>query len=232
MGPEILLVDDEKSLVKGLQKSLEQENYVVWPAYEGREAWELFMHKPFDLVILDLMLPGIDGLTLCHRMREKSDVPIIMLTAKGDDVDKIVGLEMGADDYLAKPFNTRELLARIKAVLRRFSKNEQTGRGKLVLGELTVDLLNHRVYLNQQDVDLTAKEFDLLALMAKNPGRIFTREQLLRQVWGLDYIGEDRTVDVHVRRLREKIEVKPDRPCYVLTKWGVGYYFAAKEQEA
>ena len=231
MGPEILLVDDEKSLVKGLQKSLEQENYVVWPAYEGREAWELFMHKPFDLVILDLMLPGIDGLTLCHRMREKSDVPIIMLTAKGDDVDKIVGLEMGADDYLAKPFNTRELLARIKAVLRRFSKNEQTGRGKLVLGELTVDLLNHRVYLNQQEVDLTAKEFDLLALMAKSPGRIFTREQLLRQVWGHNYIGEDRTVDVHMRRLREKIEVKPDRPCYVLTKWGVGYYFAAKEQE-
>jgi len=232
MGSEILLVDDEKSLVRGLQKSLEQENYVVWPAYEGREAWELFMHKPFDLIILDLMLPGIDGLTLCHRMREKSDVPIIMLTAKGDDVDKIVGLEMGADDYLAKPFNTRELLARIKAVLRRFSKREQTGRGKLVWGELTVDLLNHRVYLNQQNVDLTSKEFDLLALMAKSPGRIFTREQLLRQVWGHDYIGEDRTVDVHVRRLREKIEVKPDRPCYVLTKWGVGYYFAAKEQEA
>jgi len=232
MGPEILLVDDEKSLVRGLQKSLEQENYVVWPAYEGQEAWELFMHKPFDLVILDLMLPGIDGLTLCHRMREKSDVPIIMLTAKGDDVDKIVGLEMGADDYLAKPFNTRELLARIRAVLRRFSKSEQKRRGKLILGELTVDLLNHRVYLSEQDVDLTAKEFDLLALMAKSPGRIFTREQLLRQVWGHEYIGEDRTVDVHVRRLREKIEVKPDQPRYVLTKWGVGYYFAAKEQEA
>lgn len=228
MSGKLLIVDDEKLLVKGLKKSLEQEGFNVDEAFDGEEAWEKFCNTSYNLIILDLMLPKIDGLSLCRKMREKSDVPIIILTAKGEDVDKIIGLEMGADDYLAKPFNTRELIARIKAVLRRLkgkSSESEAGKSNLKFQHLNIDLNKHRVYLHDVEVDLTAKEFDLLVLLAKAPGRIYSRDQLLQQVWGYDYIGEDRTVDVHIRRLREKIEDNPGKPQFIMTKWGVGYYF-------
>ncbi len=222
---KILLVDDEKLLVKGLKKSLEQEGYLVDEAYDGEEGWAKLQANSYNLLILDIMLPKIDGLALCQKIRGKWDTPIIMLTAKGDDVDKIIGLEMGADDYLTKPFNTRELVARIRAVLRRFQIRRDVSVDELIKGELRISIRDHRVYIGQQEIDLTAKEYDLLALMAKNPGRIFTREQLLEQIWGYDYLGEERTVDVHIRRLREKIETNPGQPKYIITKWGVGYYF-------
>lgn len=222
---KLLLVDDEKLLIKGLKKSLEQENYQVDTAFDGEEAWHKIQQNDYQLIILDLMLPKIDGLSLCQKIRAKWDTPIIMLTAKGEDVDKIIGLEMGADDYLSKPFNTRELMARIKAVLRRFQTKQEHKTLLIKKGDLQINIRDHRVYLKELQVDLTGKEYDLLLLLAKNPGRIFTREQLLEQVWGYDYFGEERTVDVHVRRLREKIEATPGQPQYVLTKWGVGYYF-------
>lgn len=221
----ILVVDDEELLVKGLVKSLQNEGYEACAAYDGKAAREQIKQGAFDLIILDLMLPGIDGLTLCREVRAFSDVPVIMLTARGDDVDKIVGLEMGADDYLAKPFNMRELLARIKAVLRRSSQKHDSAERLLEKGEIEIDRVRQRVAVRGQEVDLTGKEFDLLLHLVKAPGRIFTRDQLLEQVWGYDYIGEDRTVDVHIRRLREKIEAEPGKPRYILTKWGVGYYF-------
>lgn len=222
---KLLVVDDEKLLVKGLKKSLEQENYQVDAAYDGETAWQKLQAERYDLIILDLMLPKIDGITLCQKVRTKWDTPIIMLTAKGEDVDKIIGLEMGADDYLTKPFNTRELTARIKAILRRAQGQPGRQADILTREELTINSREHRVYVDDREVDLTAKEYDLLILLAQNPGRIYTREQLLEQVWGYDFIGEDRTVDVHIRRLREKVEPNPAQPKFVLTKWGVGYYF-------
>ncbi|MBS4026763.1 MAG: response regulator transcription factor [Clostridia bacterium] len=226
---KLLLVDDEKLLAKGLKKSLEQEGYEVNVAYDGEEAWQKLQIERHSLIILDLMLPKIDGISLCKKIRAKWDTPIIMLTAKGEDVDKIIGLEMGADDYLTKPFNTRELIARIRAILRRPQSNSARSVEVLNREDLMINFLERRVYVKKGEGDLTAKEYDLLVLLAKNPGRIFTREQLLEKVWGYDFAGEDRTVDVHVRRLREKIEPNPAQPRFIMTKWGVGYYFQDSE---
>lgn len=228
MSVKILVVDDEQLFVKGLVRSLNNEGYQTVPAYDGRAARECFNTGDFDLIILDIMLPETDGLTLCREFRSASEVPIIMLTARGEDIDKIIGLEMGADDYLAKPFNLRELLARIKAVLRR-SGHDKSGRKQLVRGDLVIDTARRKVTVNDREIDLTAKEFDLLLHLASSPGRVYTRGLLLEQVWGYDFIGEDRTVDVHIRRLREKVEKDSGRPRYILTKWGVGYYFNDEE---
>ncbi|WP_418791948.1 response regulator transcription factor [Phosphitispora sp. TUW77] len=225
MSAKVLIVDDERILVKGLAKSLNNEGYRTEVAFDGESAREKVRKTEFDLIILDIMLPGVDGLTLCREIRALSGVPIIMLTARGDDIDKIIGLEMGADDYLAKPFNVRELLARIKAVLRRSSQESVKGTGQIVCGGIVIDTLRRKVKAEGKEIDLTGKEFELLLYLAGMSGRIFTRDQLLKNIWGYDYIGEDRTVDVHIRRLREKIEPEPGKPRYILTKWGVGYFF-------
>ncbi len=227
---KILLVDDEKLFVKGLSAILEHEGFQVTKAFDGEKAWELIQKVSFALILLDLMLPKIDGLTLCREIRKKSDVPIIMLTAKGEDIDKIIGLELGADDYLAKPFNSRELLARIRAVLRR-SSLKRAESSFLAEGEreIIIDREKWLVLVEEKEVELTGKEFDLLELLWKNPGRVFTREKLLELVWGYNFWGDERTVDVHIRRLREKIEPNPGTPRFVLTKWGVGYYFREKK---
>lgn len=228
MSVKVLLVDDEKLFVKGLAKSIMKEGYEIETAFDGHSARDKFKTGAFELVILDIMLPGVDGLTLCREFRALSDTPIIVLSARGEDIDKIIGLEMGADDYLAKPFNVRELIARMKAVLRRFEGGKRNQ--KLIQQEgLVIDTLKRKVTVKGKEVDLTGKEYELLLHMAGSPGRIFTRDQLLEQVWGYDYIGEDRTVDVHIRRLREKIEDDPGKPHFVLTKWGVGYYFNDEE---
>jgi DNA-binding response OmpR family regulator len=223
---KILLVDDEKNFVKGLSVVLEHEGFQVVKAYNGKTGWELFGRDNFDLVLLDLMLPETDGLTICKEIRKVSQVPIIMLTAKGEDIDKIIGLELGADDYITKPFNSRELLARIKAVLRRsIQVKEKTIKQGNSVKKFVVNGENRNVYIDGNLVELTGKEFELIELMWKNPGRVFTREKLLEMVWGFDFFGEERTVDVHIRRLREKIEKDPASPSYILTKWGLGYYF-------
>lgn len=225
----VLIVDDEQLLVKGLKRSLEQEGYTVYAAYDGEEALRVFESESVDLVLLDVMLPKIGGLEVCSRIRREKDTPIIMLTAKGEDVDRIVGLELGADDYVVKPFNTRELLARIRAVLRRaHPSNADNKEGVIRIGEMVIDGPKRRVSLREHNIDLTAKEFDLLHLMAAHPGRVYTRENLLEAVWGSAYYSDLRTVDVHIRRLREKIEENPKKPQWVLTKWGVGYYFREK----
>ena len=229
MAAKILIVDDEKLLVKGLAKSLNNEGYQTEAAFDGESAREKVRKNQFDLIILDIMLPGVDGLTLCREIRSVSGVPIIMLTARGDDIDKIIGLEMGADDYLAKPFNFRELLARIKAVLRRSSHEPGKETGQIVRGEIVIDTSRRKVSAGGREVDLTGKEFELLLHLAGAPGRVFTRAKLLEDIWGYDYIGEDRTVDVHIRRLREKIEPEPGKPQYIQTKWGVGYYFSEED---
>jgi len=222
----ILIVDDERLLVKGLKRSLEQEGFKVYAAYDGEQAWSLINGQKFNLIILDIMLPGIDGLELCRRIRQKWKIPIIMLTAKGEDVDKIVGLELGADDYMSKPFNTRELLARIRAVLRRVpSPEDDDTLDTIVTGNLTINQARRKVTVSGREIDLTAKEFSLLSLLARHPGRVYTRENLLELVWGSCYYSDLRTVDVHVRRIRKKIEANPKKPEYILTKWGVGYYF-------
>ncbi len=222
----VLLVDDEKLLVKGLKRSLEQEGYNVYVAYNGQQCMDVLEREQVDLILLDLMLPGIDGLELCRLIRKSSEIPIIMLTAKGEDVDKIVGLELGADDYVTKPFNTRELIARIKAVLRRFSSTPEDKHAKVIsAGNLYIDGLRRKVQRGEQKVELTAREFDLLYLLATSPGRVYTRENLLESVWGSPYYADLRTVDVHIRRLREKLEDDPKQPQFVLTKWGVGYFF-------
>ena len=230
MAARVLIVDDEKLLVKGLAKSLNNEGYETEVAYDGESAREKLGKTEFNLIILDIMLPGIDGLTLCREIRSASGVPIIMLTARGDDIDKIVGLEMGADDYLAKPFNVRELLARMKAVLRRSRHDGGKEAGQILSGDMVIDSVKRKVSVRDKEVILTGKEFELLLHMANSPGRIFTREKLLEDIWGYDFIGEDRTVDVHIRRLREKIEPEPGKPRYILTKWGVGYFFNDKEK--
>ena len=222
------MVDDEKLIVKGIRFSLEQDDMKVDCAYDGEEALELAKENKYDLILLDVMLPKQDGFEVCQMIREFSDVPIIMLTAKGDDMDKILGLEYGADDYITKPFNILEVKARIKAILRRVSKS---GRDKeenlklIVKGDMKIDSESHRVFIGEKEVNLTAKEFDLLELLAMNPAKVYSREALLNIVWGYEYPGDARTVDVHIRRLREKIEKNPSDPKYVYTKWGVGYYF-------
>ena len=229
MANSILVVDDEKLIVKGIKFSLEQDSMAVDVAYDGEEALNLAKSKEYDLILLDVMLPKIDGLEVCRHIREFSQVPIIMVTAKGDDMDKIMGLEYGADDYITKPFNILELKARMKAILRRSTKKPQVNGRNIDSGHvhegLCLDLESRRVFINDKEANLTAKEFDLLELFMENKGKVYSRESLLNTVWGYDYPGDVRTVDVHVRRLREKIELNPSDPKYIHTKWGVGYYF-------
>ena len=222
----ILVVDDEKVLVKGIKFNLENEGYQVEVGYDGEEAVELARSGGFDLIILDLMMPKIDGLQACMRIREFSNVPIIMLTARSEDADKLVGFECGADDYITKPFNILELKARVRALLRRAGMAaQQSGAGaKLTMGHIVLDPDARAAWKDGQSVDLTAKEFDLMELLMRNPNRVYSRENLLNVVWGYEYAGDYRTVDVHVRRLREKLELDPANPEYILTKWGVGYY--------
>ena len=228
MEKKVLVVDDEKLIVKGIRFSLEQDNMQVTCAYDGEEAIELAKNNDFDVILLDVMLPKLTGFEVCQQIREFSNVPIIMLTAKGDDMDKILGLEYGADDYITKPFNILEVKARIKAIMRR-SKNTKTEEEETakvaVFEELKVDCDSRRVFINDAEVNLTAKEFDLLELLMFNPNKVYSRENLLNTVWGYDYPGDVRTVDVHIRRLREKIEANPSEPKYIHTKWGVGYFF-------
>lgn len=223
----VLVVDDEKLIVKGIRFSLEQEGMKVDCAYDGEEALKLTKENIYDILLLDVMLPKYDGFEVCRQIREYSDVPIIMLTAKGDDMDKILGLEYGADDYITKPFNILEVKARIKAILRRTGrkKTEREDDKIIVKGEMKIDCESRRVVIGEQETSLTAKEFDLLELLAMNPNKVYSRENLLNIVWGYEYPGDARTVDVHIRRLREKIETNPSDPKYVYTKWGVGYYF-------
>ncbi len=228
MSKKILVVDDEKSIVKGIKFGLVQDDYEVEVAYDGEEALEKVKEGDFDLVVLDVMLPRLDGLSVCQQIREFSNVPVIMLTAKGEDMDKILGLEYGADDYMTKPFNILELKARIKAILRRSqsgSKSPEDDYKVLTSGEIRLEVESRRVFVTDTEVNLTAKEFDLLELFLNHPNKVYSRENLLNVVWGYDYPGDVRTVDVHVRRLREKVEPDPSEPAYIHTKWGVGYYF-------
>jgi len=228
MSYKILVVDDEKLIVKGIKFSLEQDDTNVDVAYDGEEALNLIKTNSYDLIVLDVMLPKMDGLEVCQQTRGFSQVPIIMLTAKGEDMDKIMGLEYGADDYITKPFNILELKARIKAILRRSSKKSAKNsekKSELSIRSLSIDRDSRRAFIEGTEVNLTAKEFDLLELFMENPGKVYGREALLDTVWGYDYPGDVRTVDVHVRRLREKIEANPSEPKYIFTKWGVGYYF-------
>ena len=210
MSRKVLVVDDEKLIVKGIRFSLEQDGMDVDCAYDGEEALEMAQEKKYDIILLDLMLPKMDGFEVCQQIREFSNVPIVMLTAKGEDMDKILGLEYGADDYITKPFNILEVKARIKAIMRRAGSNQ-----------------SRRVFIAGKEINLTAKEFDVLELLVFNPNKVYSRENLLNIVWGYEYPGDVRTVDVHIRRLREKIEANPSEPKYVHTKWGVGYYFQA-----
>ena len=230
MARKILLVDDEPLILKGLKYSLEQDGYLTDSAMDGEEALAKFFAGEYDLILLDVMLPGLDGIEVCQRIRERSNVPIIMLTAKGEDMDKILGLEYGADDYMTKPFNILEVKARIKSIFRRSQPQTEVHEEKRVIRvhDLEVNCQNRTVVLGGQPVRLTAKEFDLIELFLRNPGRVYSRENLLNLVWGYEYIGEFRTVDVHVRRLREKLEPDPANPEYILTKWGVGYYFSSQ----
>jgi DNA-binding response OmpR family regulator len=234
----VAIIDDETALVRGLSLTFEREGFRVLSAGDGEQALRLVRRERPDLVILDLMLPSVDGLDVCRRLRADDDptvrgVPIIMLTARDDDIDKVVGLEVGADDYVTKPFNPRELVARVRAVLRRRELDRQsaevgpeTGRPAVMKsGDLVIDLAKRRVSVSGRPVSLTATEFDLLVHLAASPGRVYSREELLTSVWGYEFAGADRTVDVHVRRLREKIEPEPSSPTYVLTSWGRGYYF-------
>ena len=222
----ILVVDDERLLVKGIKFNLENEGYQVECAYDGAAAVELAREGQFDLIILDLMMPEIDGLEACMRIREFSNVPVIMLTARSEDTDKIIGFECGADDYITKPFNILELKARIRAMLRRASGGAQgKAASRITVGDLTLDTEQRVAIRDGEAVELTAKEYDLIELLMKNPRRVYSRENLMNVVWGYSYTGDYRTVDVHIRRLREKLERQPAEPEYILTKWGVGYYF-------
>ena len=229
MARKVLVVDDEKLIVKGIRFSLEQDGMEVDCAYDGQEALDLIHKNEYDVVLLDVMLPVLTGFEVCQQVREFSDVPIIMLTAKGDDMDKILGLEYGADDYITKPFNILEVKARIKAIIRRAgsNQNKQEKAKTVEVGELKLDCEGRRVFISGKEINLTAKEFDVLELLVFNPNKVYSRENLLNIVWGYEYPGDVRTVDVHIRRLREKIEANPSEPKYVHTKWGVGYYFQA-----
>lgn len=224
---KVLVVDDEKLIVKGIKFSLEQDEMAVTTAYDGEEALELAKNNDFDIILLDVMLPGLSGFEVCQAIREFSDVPIIMLTAKGEDMDKILGLEYGADDYITKPFNILEVKARIKAIIRRNQKKVPAADNPktLIEGELKIEMDSRRVSLAGKEINLTAKEFNILTLLLFHPNKVYSRDDLLKEVWGSDALGDGRTVDVHVRRLREKIESNPGDPKYIQTKWGVGYYF-------
>ena len=230
MPKRILIVDDEPLIVKGLKYSLEQDGYETDSAADGEEAVEKFFNGNYDLVLLDVMLPKLDGIEVCQRIRERSNVAIIMLTAKGDDMDKILGLEYGADDYMTKPFNILEVKARIKTVLRRAAQPAANEEKKIIrVHDMEVNIVNRSVTLGGKEIRLTAKEFDLLQLFITNRGKVFSRETMLETVWKYDYMGDARTVDVHIRRLREKIERNTAQPEFIFTKWGVGYYFTDKD---
>ncbi len=228
---KILVVDDEKLLVKGIKFNLENEGYAVQTAYDGAAAVELARHENFDLIILDWMMPVLSGSDACMKIREFSDVPVIMLTARSEDADKLMGFACGADDYVTKPFNILELKARIRALLRRSSAAvARPDRDLLTVGELSLDMEQRVAIRDGQTIDLTAKEYDLIELLMKNPRRVYSRESLMNLVWGYAYAGDYRTVDVHIRRLREKLERVPAEPEYIMTKWGVGYYFKGESQ--
>lgn len=224
---KILIVDDEKLLVKGIKFNLENDGYDVDAVYNGEDALALAQENEYDLIVLDLMLPKMDGLEVCRRIREFSKVPVVMLTAKGEDTDKLLGFEYGADDYISKPFNVLELKARIRAILRRSaSRNTKTeNETRVDGGAIVLELSERLAYVGERPVDLTPKEFDLLELLMRSPNCVFSRESLLNTVWGYDYPGDIRTVDVHIRRLREKLEDNPAEPEHILTKWGIGYYY-------
>lgn len=229
MSKRVLVVDDEKLIVKGIRFSLEQDGMDVESAYDGEEALAMATAKEYDMILLDVMLPKMDGFEVCSAIREFSDVPIVMLTAKGDDMDKILGLEFGADDYITKPFNILEVKARIKAIMRRTSNlRASDDDSKIEKGDLKMDCDSHRLFILGREINLTTKEFNLLELLVRNENKVYSRENLLNLVWGAEYPGDVRTVDVHVRRLREKIENNPSEPKYVHTKWGVGYYYYQK----
>ena len=230
MAKRILIVDDEPLIVKGLKYSLESDGYETDSAADGEEAVNKFFAGQYDLILLDVMLPKIEGLEVCQRIRERSNVPIIMLTAKGDDMDKILGLEYGADDYMTKPFNILEVKARIKTIFRRTAMTQRdSGQRIITVRDMQLNMNNRSVTVAGKEVNLTAKEFDLLQLFVANRGKVFSRENLLETIWKYDYLGDLRTVDVHIRRLREKIERNPAQPEFILTKWGVGYYFTDKD---
>ncbi len=222
---KILVVDDEQLLVKGIRFNLQNDGYEVIVGYNGAEALELAKTEQPDLIILDIMMPEMDGLTACVKIREFSDVPIILLTAKADDMDKLMGFEQGADDYLTKPFNILELKARVRALLRRAGQKQEVEAKKLTIGTITLDLDARNAYRSGELVDLTAKEFDVIEFLMRNPNRVYSREILLDTIWAYEYRSDIRTLDVHIRRLREKLEENPADPQYIITKWGVGYYF-------
>ena len=230
MAKKVLVVDDEKLIVKGIRFSLLQDDMEVDCAYDGEEALNLAKSNAYDMILLDVMLPKMDGFEVCQAIREFSEVPIIMLTAKGDDMDKILGLEYGADDYITKPFNILEVKARIKAIMRRTSPAKVVKEQTSVIekGDIKLDCDSRRLFINDEEINLTAREFELLEILVKNENKVYSRESLLNLVWGKDYPGDVTTVDVHVRRLREKIETNPSEPKYVHTKWGVGYYYNQK----
>ena len=228
MAKRVLVVDDEKLIVKGIRFSLEQDGMEVDCAYDGEEALEMAQQNHYDIILLDIMLPKLTGLEVCQQIRDFSNVPIVMLTAKSEDMDKILGLEYGADDYITKPFNILEVKARIKAIMRRTTTRKKTeaAESKIIeSGDLRIDRDNRRVTIAGREINLTAREFEVLELLVLNPNKVYGRESLLKLIWGADYPGDVRTVDVHIRRLREKIETNPSEPKYVYTKWGVGYYF-------
>ena len=227
MAKKVLVVDDEKLIVKGIRFSLEQDGMEVDCAYDGQEALDKAMSTPYDMILLDVMLPKMDGFEVCQRIREFSNMPIVMLTAKGDDMDKILGLEYGADDYITKPFNILEVKARIKAIMRRTTPQvvKEQKITEIKSGDFTINTENRRLFILDQEINVTSKEFDMLLLLVTNPGKVYSRDELLRAIWGEDYPGDARTVDVHIRRLREKIEPNASEPKYVHPKWGVGYYY-------
>ena len=227
---KVLVVDDEKLIVKGIRFSLEQEGMEVDVAYDGEEALEKAKNNPYDIILLDVMLPKLGGFEVCQQIREFSRVPILMLTAKGDDMDKILGLEYGADDYITKPFNILEVKARMKAIMRRTSHREEKALDEDIIadGDIRLEKSGRRCYILGREMNLTAKEYELMELLVSNPNKVYSREKLLTLIWGTDYPGDVRTVDVHIRRLREKIEGNPSEPKYVHTKWGVGYYYLCK----
>ena len=229
MSKKVLVVDDEKLIVKGIRFSLEQDGMEVDCAYDGEEALSMAQTKTYDMVLLDVMLPKLNGFEVCQQIREFSNMPIVMLTAKGDDMDKILGLEYGADDYITKPFDILEVKARIKAIMRRTSpmSNAKDDSAMVESGDLKMDTDSRRLFIKEEEINLTSKEFDMLYLLVMHPAKVYSREELLNTIWGQDYPGDARTVDVHVRRLREKIEPNPSEPRYVQTKWGIGYFYKA-----
>lgn len=232
MGTKVLVVDDEKMIVKGMKFSLEQDGMTVDTAFDGPSALEKIRANEYDCVLLDLMLPGLSGLEVCAKAREFSTVPIIMVTAKGDDTDKIIGFDYGADDYITKPFNILEVKARMKAILRRSHSvtdgKTEASENVISVKDLRLETESRRVFIKDREIRLTTKEFEVLELLVTHPNKVYSRENLMNIIWGYDFVGDVRTVDVHVRRLREKIEPNAAEPTYVLTKWGMGYYFDDK----